>query len=118
MTELDKFGRIIAEDLRDSILNRYLDIETRHVIPEVQKRFSDELNEFNKEQKQFIRSLITAIVTSGIHDFLFALEEKREGIQVLIDGVDLADASDGLQGEIFTEDGWFERFSQHKEVGI
>ncbi|MEM7084213.1 MAG: hypothetical protein AAF465_15900 [Pseudomonadota bacterium] len=53
-----------------------------------------------------------------MHDFLFALEEKRNDVSVFVGQCNVAEMSDGLQGEIFTEDGWYERFSQHREEGI
>ncbi len=118
MDNLDKFGKIISEDLRDSTLNHYLDIESGFIGSPICKELSTQLSEFSDEQRKVIRSLITNCVDSGIHDFLVAIEEKREGVSVQINGRNIAQDSDGLNGEIFTEDGWFEKFSQHKENGI
>jgi hypothetical protein len=49
--------------------------------------------------------------------FLFATQESHR-VKVLVDDLNVLDLSDGLNGDIFTKDGWFERFSQHKEAGI
>lgn len=118
MSILDNFGKVIAEDLRDSALNRYLDLEAGFTGSKAAKELSASLSEFSEEQRKLIRKIITNCVDAGVHDFLFALEENRNGVSVSVSGQDLSGISDGLQGEIFTEDGWFEKFSQHKENGI
>jgi hypothetical protein len=118
MNILDNFGKVVAEDLRDSALNHYLDLETGFIGSKSARELSASLSEFSEEQRQLIRKIITECVDTGVHDFLFALEENRHGVSVSINGQDISGISDGLQGEIFTEDGWFEKFSQHKENGI
>ncbi len=118
MTKLDKFGKLIAEGLRDGALNRYLDIESGWGATEALKNSSKELSEFSESQLTFIRGLLTDCVDVGIHEFLCSIEEQNEDLKIQIEGQNVTDLSDGLQGEIFTEDGWFERFSQHKEKGI
>jgi len=118
MNELDAFGKLIAENLRDSALNRYLDIESGQLCSDAAELLNNKLSAFTEDQKQIVRELITESVDTGIHNFLFAIEEKRNTIKVTIEGQDVTKLSDGIQGEIFTVDGWFEKFSQHKEKGI
>jgi hypothetical protein len=118
MNKLELFGKLISEDLRDSSLNRYMDLESDRLGSEYSKQLSKELSTFTGEQKKIIRKVLTASVDTGIHNFLFALEEERNGIKVMIDNENIAELSDGLQGEIYSSDGWFEKFSQHKENGI
>lgn len=118
MDALSKFGQIIAEDLRNSALNRHLDIESGFVSTETCKTLTKPLKDFTPEQLNIVRQLITEAVDCGIHDFLFALESRKHDITVKIDKLDIADLSDGLNGELYTKDGWFECFSQHKETGL
>ncbi|MDH5728645.1 MAG: hypothetical protein OEZ58_06620 [Gammaproteobacteria bacterium] len=118
MSELEQFGNMIAEDLRDAALNRYLDIESGHVGSETAKKLNMEVSELTEDQKILVRKLITHCVDVGIHDFLFALEEGRNNIKVLVNETNVSEVSDGLQGEIYTADGWFEKYSQHKENGL
>ncbi len=118
MDKLDKFGRLIVEGLRDGALNRYLEFESDWGASDAFKRSSKELSEFSESQRTFIRGLLTDCVDVGIHEFLCSIEEQNDSIKILVEGQSISDLSDGLQGEIFTEDGWFERFSQHKEKGI
>jgi len=118
MSPLDKFGKLIANDLRDSALNRYLDIESGWGASEDLKAKHEKLSKFSKEERAFIRALVTECVDTGIHDFLFSVCENAEQLTVVFEGEDVSVLSDGLQGEIYMEDGWFEKFSQHKEKGI
>lgn len=118
MDILDKFGKVIAEDLRDSALNRYLDIESGWVGAESEKELSSCLTKFTDEQRRFIRKLFTDCIDTGIQNFLSALEENRNGLSIYVEGQDLSGISDGLQDKIFAEKGWYEKFSQHQEDGI
>jgi len=118
MNKLDKLGKLISEDLRDSALSRYLDIESGSLRSKKAMGLNKELSSFSEEQKEIVRKILTNSIDAGIHDFLFALEEGQSEVRVMVEGEDMADLSDGLQGEIFTEDGWFEKYSRYKESGI
>lgn len=118
MNKLEKFGKVISQDLRDSALNRFLDIESGKLKSPSTQEMISRLSEFSDDQKSIIRTLLTECIDCGVHDLLFAIEEETEDISVHIDGTNIADESDGLNGEIFTEDGWFAKHSEHGENGI
>ena len=44
---------------------------------------------------------------------LFMIEGDPE-LQLIFQGVDLKEVSDGLSGELYTEDGWIQKFSEYK----
>lgn len=117
MGELDKFGKLIAADLRDAVLNRALDLESGFCGSPAAKELHQKLSQLSVEQRGVLKKVLTNCIDSGIHDFLFTLQEKGD-VRILVGGTDVTQLSDGLNGEIFSEDGWFERFSQHKEAGI
>lgn len=55
---------------------------------------------------------------SGIHDFLFnlVLESDNHGrVQMTVDGVNMAEVSDGLQGEPYGKRGWIAKFSAYPD---
>ena len=118
MEQLEKFGKIIAEDLRDCSLNTYLDIESGFAKAPDLVKLNLLLSKFTEEQKVIVKKLLTVAVDAGIHDFLYAIDSEKENMEVNIGGKNIAKLSDGLQGEIFTEDGWFAKYSQHGENGI
>ena len=48
-----------------------------------------------------------------MHDFLFALQ-KIDDIQILVDGQNIVELSDGIHGEAYSDEGWFAKYSRHK----
>ena len=62
-----------------------------------------------------LREMVVDLVDTAVHDLLFAIQDPHDrepGIEVLVDGENVAAASDGLQGEPLGEGGWIERFSK------
>ena len=117
MNDLDKFGKLVTTELRDSVLNRYLDIESGFIGSDIATQLHKKLNLLSEDQKKLIRHVLTDTIDSGIHDFLFAIQESKD-IKVLANDKNVVELSDGLNGEIFSEDGWFEIYSQHNAKGI
>ena len=118
MKNLDIFGKVIASELKDAALNRYLSLESGSLMSQDSQKLSSELASISEEHRKIIRKLLTSCIDNGIHSFLFSLEERKEEISIVVNSENIAEKSDGLQGEIYTQDGWFERFSQHGESGI
>ncbi|MDQ6423622.1 hypothetical protein RB620_29865 [Paenibacillus sp. LHD-117] len=113
---LDKFGKLVMKDLRDSSIS-YFDklIEGKWKAPSLQNLQND-LKIFNEDQINIIRRALVSSLDTGIHDFLFRLQnEEEDGVIIEVNGQNLAELSDGLNGELFTEDGWYHRFSEYGE---
>ncbi|WP_141225120.1 hypothetical protein [Paenibacillus sp. yr247] len=75
-----------------------------------------QLEQFSEEQKEIIHKVVISCIDRGLHDLLFGLQEAHElgdKIEMFVDDVNLAEVSDGLHGELFTEDGWYHRFSKY-----
>ena len=117
MNNLDTLGKIIAQDLRDASLGRFLALESGSLRSPGTQGLIQELAGFTDEERRAIRKILTHCIDCGIHDYLFAIEQQ-EDIAVLIHNEDVGKLSDGLNGEIYGEDGWFERFSRYGEGGI
>ncbi len=70
-------------------------------------------------QRSIARQCVQQAVDNAIHNFLFALQESQDrgtGIIVMVDGDNVAAKSDGLHGEVFTEDGWQARYSKYGQA--
>ena len=113
---LDKFGAFFVQNLRDKILDH---LETllagRSKAAEVQE-LQRKLAQLSQDEKKLVRDLVEDITTDGMHDLLFALQQEADAggaIRVLVDDKEVAKASDGLQGEIFGDDGWIVRYSRY-----
>ena len=81
-------------------------------------RIQDELQLLTSQQQDLVRRAFVSSFDSAIHDFLFALQEQADcdgRIAVTVHGENVAKTSDGLHGELFSEDGWRARHSAHGE---
>ena len=111
---LDMFGAFISRSLRDRALQRAEGvIDGRLKSPALA-----DLQVFSRslppEQRTLLGELVRDAVDAGIHDFLFQMQAhpgNAASIVILVDGQDVAKASDSLHGEIFGDQGWFARFS-------
>ncbi|HKQ39082.1 MAG TPA: DUF6547 family protein [Verrucomicrobiae bacterium] len=115
MSVLDKFGQFIIENLRDKaieqnemLLGGKLKAKNLHELQQMVAALPD-------KQKDLIRQVVRDLLNTAIHDFLFALQDahdRRHGIEVLVDGENIAEASGMLHGEHLGDQGWIERFSR------
>jgi hypothetical protein len=114
---LDRFGAFVVRHLRDSMfddLEMFLRGDWK--APELQE-LQNHLKELDEGHKRLLRDLVEQLTTTGLHHFLFALQEEAENggdIKVLVQGVEVAKLTDGLHGEPSGEDGWIVRFSQYR----
>jgi hypothetical protein len=113
---LEKFGAFFVQNLRDKMLYQ-LEMLLRGAwkapdLLELQKKLSS----FGDAEKQVVRDLADQMITAGMHDLLFALQEEADAegaIRLWVDGVEVAKLSDGLHGEIFGDEGWIVRYSAY-----
>jgi hypothetical protein len=115
---LNRFGEFIVTNLRDRAIEHYELLEKGHwKAPSLQK-LQNELNKLKPEQKDIIRRCLINSLDSGIHDFLFALQELYDfdnDIQIIVKGKNIAEISDGLHGEVYSEDGWYSKYSKYRD---
>ena len=116
-SSLDKFGEFIVVNLRDkAIETAEMLLENGSKSPQT-KILQDELLTFNAAQKAIVANAVKASIDAAIHDFLFAIEEQADfenDIQIIVNEDNIVEMSDGLQGELFTQDGWLEKYSKIK----
>ncbi|HHF3271722.1 TPA: hypothetical protein ACPJ2V_004491, partial [Vibrio diabolicus] len=118
MKNIDEFGQLISKSLRDQALERCVDIIERKVKSQGCIEISDSLSSLTDEQISVIKRLVASCVDTGIHDFLYTLGEKQDELSVSINGKDIVKESDGINGELFSDDGWFAKYSKYGESGI
>lgn len=118
---LQKFGRILISEVRDEAIDKYEMIVggTMKSVPAID--IHRKLNSFTDEQLSIVRQVVVGSIDDVIHNFLWMLEQHEDDIDLLC-GEDeesnkenVCDLSDGLSGEIYTEDGWIAKYSNHKE---
>lgn len=70
----------------------------------------EKLAGFDNEQIDIIKWLISKVVDEGLYNILFMLED-HEDLKLSVPETDIKEESDGLPGELYTEDGWIPRYS-------
>ena len=118
LSPLDYFGRFICEKLRDPSIDRFDRMSRRACKSPALQSLQGELSQFSAEQIDVIRRCVVSSVDAGIHDLLFAIQEQADfdtRLSIRVDGVEVVEESDGLQGETFNDEGWFARYSAHGE---
>lgn len=115
---LDKFGNFIVRSLFDKGLDRYYDLVQNKLKSQSTEALRKDMQQFNEQQITIINNLVTNILTSSIHDFLYSIEERtnfENDLEILIDGKNIIELSDGLNGELFSNEGWIKKYSIYKE---
>lgn len=111
---LDHFGRILIKNVRDEAIEHWDKILMGKMKgQESQKIHQNIINDFNKEQIELLQNLLPQVVDTTLHYLLWTIEQD-ESIKVSIgldQGPPLEHISDGLPGELYSEDGWICRFS-------
>ena len=115
---LDRLGKLVIQSLRDESFEFFEQLTQGHwEAPSLQKLQRD-VRSLSPEQLEIVRRCVRSAVDEGIHSFLFALQEacEKKKLELRIQGDDVLDLTDGLHGELFTEDGWQARFSKFGEA--
>jgi hypothetical protein len=109
---LDLFGEILIKNVRDEAIEQWDMTIQGKMKSEESQRLHNLIS--LSGQSELINDLVPKIVDATLHHLLWTLEQD-ESIDVTInDGnkpVSIKDISDGLAGELYTEDGWINRFS-------
>ena len=112
---LDEFGKILIKEVRDNVIdamNERIDGERKGITAQlIQKKIAI----LNNEQIEILKWLIPEIVDFSLDSMLFMFEGHPD-LQLVFQGVDLKEVSDGLSGELYTEDGWIQKFSKYDEL--
>lgn len=114
----NKFGQFIVKNLWDNAIEDYDLLARGHWKTPAVQQLQKEVAALTPQQREIVRRCIVESLGSGLHQFLFALGEAhdfKQGIAVVVDGVDIVEQSDGLHGELFGPDGWMAKYSKHPE---
>ena len=109
---LERLGRVFMEKFRDPALDTFDDLFAGRLKAPDLDSLQASLSKFDLNQRGIIRDCLVEILDSSLHDLLFAMEENG---QFHFEGEELSELSDGLAGELFTDDGWIHRFSKYPE---
>jgi hypothetical protein len=114
--QADRFGAFVIASFRDEALDFFDGLARGHWKSTRVQELQAALTAMTPEQRAVVRRCVLASIDAGLHEFLFALTEghDREGsISVLVEGLNVANQSDGLHGELYGDSGWLVRHSKH-----
>ena len=110
MDALDEFGKIFIEETRDISIENMDNMIDGTLKGETSKAIQEKVNNFTDEQKEVLKYIVSKTVDNVLDNFLFMIEQHEE-IALLYNKINLNEESDGLSGELYTEDGWIEKYS-------
>lgn len=116
---LEAFGKEFIHVVRDSALHTFEMTVTGAMKSIPMQALHQRLHSLTVAQQDDVRQIVRKFVDIVLHDVLYLLQ-RDEQITVLMRPpgepervIDLAQASDMLHAELFTESGWIARFSEY-----
>jgi DNA repair protein RadC len=113
---LDQFGKELVEEIRDKSIEDLFEVISGKInapiLLELHKKiYSDDIS-----QTESFKLLTIKCVDTVLHNFLWMLEQHEE-LDLIVNKknrvISLKSISDGLPGELPTDDGWIGRFSKY-----
>jgi hypothetical protein len=112
------FGQLIALRLRDPAIERFENLRKGNRKAPGLLDLQTKLRALDPKTQDIVRRCILSAVDSAIHDFLASLQEgefEGHSVRVLVDGENVSEESDELNGEIYGTRGWFAEYSAYGE---
>lgn len=117
MEALDQFGRFIVVNLRDKAIDQHIQLRDGKLKGESVQDLQNQVALLTTEQKDLMLRVMKDAIDTAMHDLLFAIQDahdRNQGIEIIVSGTNVAEASGMLNGEPLGPDGWIVRFSQHQ----
>ena len=117
MKGLDKFGAFIVQNVRDKALEQSKMLFEGRLQAKAIADLQAEIAALPDHQKRLLARVVRDVIDTALHDLLFSLQDAHDrklGIEVFVDGENVAELSGMLNGEHLGEGGWIERFSQYR----
>lgn len=115
---LDYFGEIIMTQVRDRSIREWDKTLEGLMKGAKSQKYSEMFNNMTLEQQECIKTMISQVIDTTIHFMLWAFEQSNSidiGFKLDSGKIErLQDESDGLSGELYTEDGWIAKYSKER----
>ena len=117
--ELDYLGDFLMKHFRDVALECAEGLCEGRFDSPGHRRFQEELEPLPPQTKKLIQESLAYCLDGAMNDFLFHLDaEGRKGdrIEVLVDGVEVTELTEGLHRDLHGDEGWQNRFSKFDAI--
>ncbi|WBW96086.1 hypothetical protein [Oceanirhabdus sp. W0125-5] len=115
---LDILGQSLMKYVRDETILTWDKMIEGDMKGVTAQKVEERLSNFSEEDLESVKWIISKIVDQGLHNLLAMFEECEElflGVKVDSGEIeDIKEESDGLSGELYTEDGWITKFSKQR----
>jgi hypothetical protein len=111
---LDRFGELLMKKVRDEAITDWMMMIDGRMKGDTANKVRELLGNVSEADRLLIMQLIPGVVDTVLHHLLWTAEQEsdlRIGIRIDDAIEELRDISDGLPGELYTENGWISRFS-------
>jgi hypothetical protein len=116
MDALEKFGQFTIANFRDKALQQHDMLLQGKLKEPAIKELQAKITALPEEQRALIRQIVVDTIDTAMHDFLFAIQDAHDrelGVEVLVDGKNIAEVSGMLHGEQLGKGGWIEKYSKY-----
>lgn len=115
---LDYIGEKIILGVRDETMLSFERILDGDMKSTTALQIREKINDFTNEQLGVLKWLMLKVIDMELHNFLTLIEENEDIKLIVVDNknkiFDVKENSDGLAGELYTSDGWINKYSNIK----
>lgn len=115
---LDYIGEKIILGVRDETMLSFEKILDGDMKGITSLQIREKINDFTNEQLDVLKWLMLKVIDMELHNFLTLIEENEDIKLIVVDNknkiFDVKENSDGLSGELYTSDGWINKYSNIK----
>lgn len=112
---LNEFGKTFIEDVRDRTIYDVDSLISGLYRSEDALKVSKSFSFLDSTGKKFVETFIPMVVDYCLNNILEMFEQHEE-IELRIAGQNLNQISDGLAGELYSEDGWIKKYSKQRYI--
>ena len=116
MKPLEKFGKFVIENFRDRAIDQHLMMQRGELRSPAVEKLQSRLASLPPEHKELVSTIVADVIDVALHDILFGLQDAHDrklGIELTVDGTNIAGQSGMLQGEPLGANGWIANFSKY-----
>ncbi|MGZ3759795.1 MAG: hypothetical protein ACXVAY_12940 [Mucilaginibacter sp.] len=116
LEKLESFGKEIIDNLRDASIDEYLAIKNGEMKSLDAQNIFKIYTSIDKVHHDKVDVIVLNIIDRVLNNALWMFEQSKAftiSEKGLIDPKeDIVEISDGLSGELYSEDGWIEKYSK------
>lgn len=115
---LEKFGQIYIDFVRDNVIEGMTQIITGEYKGSSGQALQQRIKKNIPDNQEILKEIVYSAADKCLHYTLYMLEEYQDKMKLIVNdqdgnGSSLADISDSLCGELYTEDGWIGKYSKY-----